>query len=1130
MHPRSSSRSSTSVWNNLHFERVEPRILLAIDSLVIADSWESPLSSSENTSVLLESSEPGSNLVASLGDIQETSSLAATAAWPVSDDFSSGSLNTDVWTFIDPLGDASLQFTGAGTADAWAEIHVPAGVSHQPFGINNAPRLMQPADDTDFVLEAKFESPLTKGYQLQGILVEQNSDNYLRFDFHHTGSELRIYAASVKSARPKAQITQPVTIDLPMYMRVQRAHNHWTLFYSQDRLDWVEAGSFNMPMKVARVGVFAGNYSTTTAPAHTAKIDYFFETSRPIENEDFVSVDAVDDAYQTNEEAALVVDASSGVLANDIDGQPPVDIFAELVAGPSQGSLVLAPDGSFEYVPSPGAVGEDYFTYNAVDPISGASDTATASIQILSTTVRPISDDFSSGSLNTDLWTFVNPLGDASLQFTGAGTADAWAEIHVPAGATHQPFNGVNNAPRIMQPADDTDFVIETKFESAVTKAYQLQGMLVEQDSNNYLRFDFHSTGSTVRIYAASIENLNAVTKILTPITIDVPMTLRVERVDDLWKLYYSDDGIDWVNAGSFTKAIEVSQVGVFAGNFSSTSAPAHTAKIDYFFESSRPIDNEDGVVNAPPWIANPLANLNVAQDAADTLIDVSDVFEDDDPLTLSVSSSNPGLVTPSLDGTILTLSYAAVGSGLAEIVVRATDSEGLFTEESFNVNVHLPGPPVIDVWYGDNQTFGQLGKPQVWVNIVGNAWDADGVASMNYSLNGGTSLPLSLGPDERRLESTGDFNIDLATADLLAGANLVEITARDTLDNMATLAVQFDYSTGTIWPTSYSIDWSTVDNLQDVVQPVDGKWILLDDRVMTPEIAGYDRVLAIGDVLWDDFEITVPVTIQSVDLDNPHNTCDCNNVGLVMRWQGHREVDDTQPAWGYTPYGALALYRWDSGGNNERLWLASNEFAQIVQDTSGMTLTPGVSYMFKGRAETTPGVGGSLYSFKVWPEVQPEPAAWNLSVQAGEEDLSNGSILLMAHYTHATFGTVTITPLTSPVGVPEATTKVVATGPNYEPVDQLELPPQRQPKSARQSIQQQPDGFRRVVDQPARTRDRLFAAFDGKSLRQRVAVEARECLLATANQQPQRELAMLDAAFEQGLDEQFSRGEWRWQ
>ncbi|HHQ14683.1 MAG TPA: hypothetical protein ENK16_06615, partial [Chromatiales bacterium] len=55
---------------------------------------------------------------------------------------------------------------------------------------------------------------------------------------------------------------------------------------------------------------------------------------------------------------------------------------------------------------------------------------------------------------------------------------------------------------------------------------------------------------------------------------------------------------------------------------------------------------------------------------------------------------------------------------------------------------------PVIDIWYGGTQSFGQTGNPQIWVNILGNASDPDGVTDLSYTLNGGAPQPLSMGPN----------------------------------------------------------------------------------------------------------------------------------------------------------------------------------------------------------------------------------------------------------------------------------------------------------------------------------------------------------------------------------------------
>jgi hypothetical protein len=71
---------------------------------------------------------------------------------------------------------------------------------------------------------------------------------------------------------------------------------------------------------------------------------------------------------------------------------------------------------------------------------------------------------------------------------------------------------------------------------------------------------------------------------------------LRVTRTGDSWRFDYSYDGANWITAGTFVQVLNVSSVGVFGGNHSSSgSAPAHTAEFDYFFETGSPVVPEDG-------------------------------------------------------------------------------------------------------------------------------------------------------------------------------------------------------------------------------------------------------------------------------------------------------------------------------------------------------------------------------------------------------------------------------------------------------------------------------------------------------------------------------------------------------
>lgn len=87
------------------------------------------------------------------------------------------------------------------------------------------------------------------------------------------------------------------------------------------------------------------------------------------------------DRYEMNENGELSV-AAPGLLANDTDpNDDPITVTTTPVDGPTHGSVTLAEDGSFEYVPQNGYYGEDSFTYEVSDD-RDATSTATVTIEV----------------------------------------------------------------------------------------------------------------------------------------------------------------------------------------------------------------------------------------------------------------------------------------------------------------------------------------------------------------------------------------------------------------------------------------------------------------------------------------------------------------------------------------------------------------------------------------------------------------------------------------------------------------------------------------------------------------------------------------------------------------------------
>jgi hypothetical protein len=346
---------------------------------------------------------------------------------------------------------------------------------------------------------------------------------------------------------------------------------------------------------------------------------------------------------------------------------------------------------------------------------------------------------------------------------------------------------------------------------------------------------------------------------------------------------------------------------------------------------------------------------------------------------------------------------------------------------------------PVINVWYGTTQDFGALGNPQRQINILGNV---QGASQLHYSLNNGPYIEVALGnggagssgmgidlwhpggvtvpkeplespgsstlavPDSDRLIAPGDFNVEIATSRLLNGQNTVVLSANL---GQATKTVTVRYTAGKTWPLPYTIKWNTVTKIADVAQIVDGTWTIGTTGIR-PTAIGYDRVVAIGDKSWKDFDVLVPITIYSFPL------TDMGGVGVAVRWQGHFQVVNEQPGAGWWELGAYGLYRNRSGDpDRSRLQMYTQHY-EVETDSSGYQLATGKPYYFRLRVQTLSPSEGGFYSMKVWEAGKPEPATWTLEVQdqevGGEPDLRNGSVLLVAHEADAAFGDVVIRPV----------------------------------------------------------------------------------------------------------------------
>lgn len=307
-----------------------------------------------------------------------------------------------------------------------------------------------------------------------------------------------------------------------------------------------------------------------------------------------------------------------------------------------------------------------------------------------------------------------------------------------------------------------------------------------------------------------------------------------------------------------------------------------------------------------------------------------------------------------------------------------------------------VPEPAAVNfnIWYEGNLRFGQLGNPQPMINIMGNAAEAN---RLTYRLNGGPEEEIDLGTENVRLARTGDFNVSIPIdSPYLRSSNTLLLTGRDSSGSTFDRVVQFTYQQNRTWPLDYRVDWDSPGEIHDKAQVVDGLWQIESDGIRPVEV-GYDRLVAIGDVNWQNYEVEVPITFHSF---HPV-TGDPGGVGIIAYWNGH--ISSGEPPSGWQNFGVYAYY---SNRNNGGLALRID--AGSPENKPFDDLEPGKTYIYKLRIENS--TGGANYSFKVWEGGEPEPD-WAWENERGTR-FNSGSVLLAAHRVDATFGNVKVTSL----------------------------------------------------------------------------------------------------------------------
>jgi len=607
---------------------------------------------------------------------------------------------------------------------------------------------------------------------------------------------------------------------------------------------------------------------------------------------------------------------------------------------------------------------------------AGITDGYIASVDDLPAGASFASDSFGGTDLES-MWTPIDVGPDDSIT-VGQGTVRLVSNSPVPTGAW-----GTLNRPRIAQQVEDEDFAVDVRFLDIPDTPGQSVGLTFESDTRNWIGFEasFDPVASQDQLRLSALRTSDGETALrlvgVSPVTED-SIVLRVIRRGANWAFEYSTDGTLFTPLGAFDEALEVAQVAIGVG----AKAP----------DDERPVPEASFRVNS---------FTNAAGDSTGPQVEVNVIgpgtFVISPPLSqLQLGDTIAIEATPGQDAAFESWG----GDGTADGAVFRTEVNG-DTEVTLTFE-DLKPLPVIDVWYGDDQTFGSDGVPQTWVNILGNVADRDGIAEFTYSLNGGARQQLTVGPDGRRLAVLGDFNAEIAFVDLELGDNTVVLRAVDNLGNEITETINVTRvdGDGTLRDRTYT--WDGVDNPQDVVQIPDGKWAINDnDQIYTVD-PDYDRVFAIGDESWMNYEVEVEVTPNALDVNAYQENSGSPSIYLVGSWPGHVDWTGLQPRTGYWPLGAFALWVWPP---EKQLQLTGNE-REAEATTPRQPPEFGTTYIFKLRAVEIPD--GIAYSFKVWARGDSEPEEWELTI-VDESGPRSGSILIAAHHIDASFGTITV-------------------------------------------------------------------------------------------------------------------------
>ncbi|RMF42904.1 MAG: tandem-95 repeat protein, partial [Planctomycetota bacterium] len=424
---------------------------------------------------------------------------------------------------------------------------------------------------------------------------------------------------------------------------------------------------------------------------------------------------AVDDQYTINEDTVLTTtDATGtatpsftiddGMAANDVDpdGDP---LRVEIVDPPQVGTLTLTdpanPDGTFTYTPPADFNGTVTFTYRVNDGLLSSNNLGTVTITVREVNDAPIAADDTLSVDEDQQLDIDQSVLTANDQPGPNGTENGQTLTVTSVDAVSQQGGTVTLAGGRVIYTPPTDYSGPDQFTYTVTDNGTTAGIPAPLSATATVFLTVRDQNDPP---TAGGDNLTTTED--TPVSVPVANLLANDVPGPADESAQTLTFIG-VSAQSAAGGTVVSSGGIVTytppADFSGTDTFEYIIEDDGTSGGQPDPRQSTGTVtvtvtpvNDAPTVRSPFGLITMDEDDPARVIVLSDVFFDPDVATAGdnlsyqiVSNSNPGLVSPAINGGQLELQLVADQNGQALVEVRAIDQAGLSVTDTLTLTVN---------------------------------------------------------------------------------------------------------------------------------------------------------------------------------------------------------------------------------------------------------------------------------------------------------------------------------------------------------------------------------------------------------------------------------------------------------